>query len=170
MPASLARIVWKKEPGEQGIAAAEIAVPAVHGRCLPIGLCLAQCSSSVTSKKLALGFLNATDTAQRPAFQFGGALKVGGGDGDVSKDEVRRSSKGERKYWVAGERNRALRVLEGLPELPRVKLDLSEVICNRRFGLQPLSVYYSCPRPSKVTQILGEHAKGVDEAGLIWWR
>jgi len=159
-------IIRKEEPGEEGIAAAEVVIPVVPDRDLPASLHLAACSRSVTAQELKLSLLYAAQAVERLAFQFGGTLKVRCGRGDVSKGEVRGRSTDEGVSLVlclCGERKRAVGVLEGLSEVTRAELKQSKAPGVGRLvhpvggiGVQPPTVRKGSPRPREVAEVRGE--------------
>jgi hypothetical protein len=87
-PASLSRIVWNKNPGEESVATTEIGIEVVLNQKLAVGLRLAARSRSVTSNKLVLGLSDTTKADKRLAFEFSCTLKVSCSRLDVSKSKA----------------------------------------------------------------------------------
>jgi hypothetical protein len=129
----LGGILRKEEYCEESMTAAEVGVVVVGCRELTVGLRLAECPESVTAKKPALRLPDPTQANHGFSLKYGGSLKVSSSCFNFSKGEVRRRSKAESALDLGGfvglrcTRNRVLRVLAGLSEVPRIQLDAGEV-------------------------------------------
>lgn len=55
----LGGIAWNQQPGEEGVEVAQIVVPIIPCRDVPVSLRLAECTVPVAAERLALGLLYA---------------------------------------------------------------------------------------------------------------